>query len=199
VNKSFAKTGGDYIWFAKGNQPEMEDDIRLWFGPDVEPIPGISYPPKDFETATTVNKGHGRIEKRTITVSSKLNDFLDWPYLEQVFKLERHFTYNKNGQVCDHIVYGFTSLPRDKVSPAKLLALTHSYWGIENRLHYRRDVTLLEDRTRMTKGQSGRVMACVNNLVLGILDRQHEHRYLPSARRYFNAHPLEALALITRL
>jgi len=170
----------------------------LWFEPDPEPIPGMSYPPKDFETATTVNKGHGRIEKRTITVSSQLKDFFDWPYLEQVFKLERRFIRTKTGEVQEHIVYGFTSLSREAVSPNKLLAMVRSYWRIENSLHYRRDVSLLKDRTRMTKGQAGHVMACINNLVLGVLAKQ-QHRYIPSARRYFNAHPLDALALITRL
>ncbi len=199
VSLQIVVSGGDYIWFAKGNQRETEADIRLWFGPDVEPIPGMSYPPKDFETASTVNKGHGRIEKRTITVSSQLKDFFDWPYLEQVFKLERRFIRTKTGEVQEHIVYGFTSLSREAVSPEKLLDMVRSYWRIENSLHYRRDVSLLEDRTRLTKGQAGHVMASINNLVLGIFAKQQRYRYFPAARRFFNAHPLEALALITRL
>ena len=199
VSLQIVVSGGDYIWFAKGNQPSMEEDIRLWFGPDPEPIPGMSYPPKDFETATTTNKGHGRIEKRTITVSSQLKDFFDWPYLEQVFKLERRFTDLKTGAAQTHIVYGFTSLSRNVISPARLLELIRSYWRIENSLHYRRDVSLLEDHTRITKGQAARVLASINNLVLGIFARQDQFRYLPSARRYFDAHPLDALALVTRL
>jgi len=199
VSLQIVVSGGDYIWFAKGNQPGMEEDIRLWFGPDPEPIPGMSYPPKDFETATMTNKGHGRIEKRTITVSSQLKDFFDWPYLEQVFQLERRFTDLKTGAIQTHIVYGFTSLSRKVISPARLLQLIRSYWRIENSLHYRRNVSLLEDHTRITKGQAPRVLASINNLVLGIFAKQDKFRYLPSARRYFDAHPLEALALITRL
>ena len=199
VSLQIVVSGGDYVWFAKGNQPGMEEDIRLWFGPDPEPIPGMSYPPKDFETASTTNKGHGRIEKRTITVSSQLKDFFDWPYLEQVFQLERRFTDLKTGATQTHIVYGFTSLSRKVISPARLLQLIRSYWRIENSLHYRRDVSLLEDHTRITKRQAARVLASINNLVLGIFARQDQFQYLPSARRYFDAHPLEALALITRL
>jgi len=199
ISVQIVVAGGDYIWFAKGNQSSMEDDICLWFGPDAEPIPGMSYPPKDFEHATTVDKGHGRIEKRTITVSSQLKDFFDWPYLEQVFKLERCFTNTKTGEIQEHIVYGFTSLPRDAVSPGRLMKMIRSYWRIENSLHYRRDVSLLEDRTRMTKGQAARVMAGINNLVLGVFSKQDKFRYLPSARRYFDAHPLSALGVITRL
>jgi predicted transposase YbfD/YdcC len=193
------EAGGEYVWFVKGNQPQMEENIRLWFEPDVQPIPGMNFPPKDFESTTTINKGHGQIEKRTITVSSQLKDFLAWPYLEQVFKLERQFTFCRTGEIQAYVVYGITSMNRDEITPGKLLQMTRSYWGIENGLHYRRDVTLLEDRTRMTKGKMGQAMACINNLVLGILLSKQKYRYLPAARRYFDAHPTDALALITRL
>jgi hypothetical protein len=75
--------------------------------------------------------------------------------------------------------------------------LTRSYWGIENGLHYRRDVTLQENYTRMTKGKTDQVMACLNNLVLGLLIGKRKYRYLPTARRFFDAHPDQAFALIS--
>jgi hypothetical protein len=146
-----------------------------------------------------VNKAHGRIEQRILTVSSQLKDFLDWPYLEQVFKLERRFTFLKTGQVQEQVIYGLTSLSRDDIQPSKLLTLLRSSWGIENGLHYRRDVTLPEDQTRITKRNAGRVFACLNNLVLGLLIGKLKFRSLPSARRYFAAFPSQALALLTRL
>jgi predicted transposase YbfD/YdcC len=199
VSTQIVEAGGEYIWFAKGNQPQLEENIRLWFEPDVQPIPGMSFPPKDFEMAQSISKGHGRLEKRTLTVSSQLKDFLDWPYLEQVFKLERRSASLRTGEIREQIVYGLTSLAREEITPDRLLHMTRFYWGIENGLHYRRDVTLLEDRTRMTKGNMGQAMACINNLVLGILLAKKKYRYLPAARRYFSAHPAEALDLITRL
>ena len=199
VSIQIVESGGEYIWFAKGNQPQMEEDIRLWFEPDVQPIPGMGCPPKDFETAQKTNKGHGRLETRTLTVSSQLKDFLDWPYLEQVFKLERRFVSLKTGEIQEQIEYGFTSLMREEIAPRQLLDKIRSYWGIENGLHYRRDVTLREDYTRMTKGRAGQAMACLNNLILGILLSKKKYRSIPTARRYFNAHPAEALDLILRL
>lgn len=199
LSVQIVEAGGEYVWLVKGNQPQTEENIRLWFEPDVQPIPGMSFPPKDFESATTINKGHGRIEKRTITVSSQLKDYLAWPYLEQVFKLERRFIFTKTGEIREHVVYGITSMSREEIAPARLLQMTRSYWGIENGLHYRRDVTLLEDRIRMTKENMGQAMACINNLVLGILLGKQKYRYIPSARRFYNANPAEALALVTRL
>jgi predicted transposase YbfD/YdcC len=199
VSIQIVEAGGEYIWFAKGNQPQMEEDIRLWFGPDPAPIPGMSYPPKDFETVQSVNKGHGRLETRTLTVSSQLKDFLKWPYLEQVFKLERRFVSLKTGLIQEQVEYGFTSLKREEITPIQLLNKIRSYWGIENGLHYRRDVTLREDATRLTKGKSGQAMACLNNLLLGILLSQKKYRTIPAARRYFSAHLAEALDLFLRL
>jgi len=199
VSTQNVETGGEYIWFAKGNQPQMEENIRLWFEPDVQPIPGMSFPPKEFETAKLTNKGHGRLETRTLTVSSQLKDYLDWPYLEQVFKLERHFVSLKTGDIQQQIVYGFTSLTREEIAPLPLLNKTRSYWGIENGLHYRRDVTLREDYTRLTKGKADQAMVCLNNLILGILLLKKICRTIPTARRYFSAHPAEALNLFLRL
>jgi len=193
------EAGGDYIWIAKGNQPEMEENIRLWFEPEPDPIPGMGRLPKDFEVAKEVSKGHGRLEERTITVSSQLKDYLQWPYLEQVFMLHRHYTSTKTGEINQQTRYGFTSLSRDKITPDRLLEMTRSYWGIENGLHYRRDVTLNEDRTRITKGNLGQAMACINNLVIGLLIGKLEYRYLPDARRYFDAHPHKAFDLILLL
>jgi len=199
ISLQIVVSGGEYIWFAKGNQSQMEEDIRLWFEPDVPIIPGIGCPPKDFETAQKTNKGHGRLETRTLTVSSQLQDFLDWPYLQQVFKLERRCVSLQTGEIREQVVYGFTSLGREEITPLQLLDKIRSYWGIENGLHYRRDVTLREDYTLMTKAKAGHVMACLNNLILGILLPKKKYRSIPTARRFFNAHPTEALRLILRL
>lgn len=190
------EAGGDYIWIAKGNQSQMEENIRLWFEPEPDPIPGMGRVPKDFEVAKEVRKGHGRLEERTVIVSSQLKDYLQWPYLEQVFRLDRSYSSTKTGETHQQIRYGFTSLSRDKVTPDTLLEMTRSYWGIENGLHYRRDVTLNEDRTRMTKGNLAQAMACINNLVIGLLIGKLKYRYLPDARRYFDAYPAKAFDLV---
>ncbi len=106
---------------------------------------------------------------------------------------------HKTGEVQVQTVYGFTSLTRQEITPRQLLDHIRSYWGIENGLHYRRDVTLREDYTRMTKGTAGQVMACLNNLLLGILLSKKKFCSIPTARRYFAAHLPEAVNLFLRL
>jgi predicted transposase YbfD/YdcC len=197
VSMQIYQAGGDYVWFVKENHPRLRWDLEKMFEPQ-KPIPGLGNPPDDFKTSITVEKDHGRIEVRRITVSSQLKDYVDWPYLEQAFKLDRRFTYLKSGQIKQETVYGITSLPKEKTSPEDLLAIIGSEWGIENGLHYRRDVTFQEDRIRMTRCNAGRAMAAINNLVIGLLAFQGYHNFA-SARRWYDAHPTRALNLIRLL
>ena len=67
-------------------------------------MPGQGQLPKDFETVKETSKRHARLEERTLTVSSQLNDFLDWPYLQQVFQLEHRFISIKTGGIQAQVV-----------------------------------------------------------------------------------------------
>jgi len=185
--------GGDYLWIAKDNQADLKADIEHLFAPQECP-PATSPLPTDFQTVTDTHSGHGRFETRTLTSSSMLKDFLDWPYLEQVFKLEYQAINLQTGQVRSETHYGLTSLTASEADPQRLLALNRHYWGIENRLHYRRDVCLKEDRCRLRTGQAAHTMAIINNLVLALIDKL-DFKSVPDARRNFNAYPFQALYL----
>jgi hypothetical protein len=75
------------------------------------------------------------------------------------------------------------------------LHLIRQHWHIENRLHYVRDVTFGEDACTIRHTRRQRLLASINNLVIGLL-RQTSFRYLPEARRYFAVHCHEALQLL---
>jgi predicted transposase YbfD/YdcC len=185
---------GDFIWFVKDNQPELRQDIEALFATEAC-VPGFSPTHKELRWAQQVGKGHGRIERRTLAASSDLAGYLNWPHAQQVFRLERHFERIGDGKVTHHVVYGVTSLTAEEADPRRLLALTRQHWQIENGLHYRRDVTLREDRCTLRTGHAAHAMALINNLVLGLLLRRGI-RNVPDARRRFAAHSDEAMALI---
>ena len=187
--------GGDYIWKAKDNQPQLKEDITVAFEP-APCAPGHSAVSSDMRTASTVGKGHGRLEHRSITVTQELKDFVDWPGAQQVFKLEQQVRKLKTGEESHKTLYGVTSLSADRAGPTQLLAIIRSYWGIENGLHYRRDVTLGEDRCHLRLGNAAHMMAAINNLALGLILRSG-HDNVPEARRAYCADPLRALKLIT--
>jgi predicted transposase YbfD/YdcC len=189
--------GGDFVWIIKDNQPTTRQAIELLFTPQPM-VAGQGHPPMDFRQARTIDKGHGRLEERTITVSSLLNDYLDWPGVAQVFKLERRFTNLATGKVEQEVRYGLTSLSSSRASPERLMKIVRSEWSIENGLHYRRDVTFHEDTTRMTRKTVGRTMATLNNLVSNLLTIQGFSNFA-QARRYFDARSQQALAIILGL
>ena len=195
ISIQIGKAGGNYLWTVKGNQPQLLQDLQDWFDPTVPLLPGVGCPPKDFQSATVTNKGHGRIEVRTLTASSQLNDFLDWPFLQQVFQLERPITILKTRKTRHERIYGVTSLSAEQASPSQLLHLLRSYWHIENNLHYPRDVTLHEDQTHFKTHSAAHNMAILNNLILALIAKS-DFPFVPSARRFFAAHPHHALALL---
>ena len=195
ISIQIGKTGGNFLWTVKANHPQLLQDLEDWFDERVALLPGQGCPPKDFRSATLISKGHGRLEVRTLTTSSQLNDFLDWPFLQQVFKLERTITISKTKKTRQDTLYGVTSLSAEQASPAQLLSMLRSYWRIENSLHSPRDVTLHEDQTRFKKHAAAHNMTIMNNLVLSLIAKSR-FSFVPSARRFFAAHPLNALALL---
>ena len=72
----------------KENQPSLLADVAQVFAPltaEERNRTGVhTVPPLVFQTAQTVEKGHGRIEERQIRVSSELAGYSSWPYLGQV-------------------------------------------------------------------------------------------------------------------
>jgi len=190
--------GGNYLWVVKGNKPQLLEDLHDWFDTPIPLLPGMGCPPKDFRSTTVTNKGHGHIEVRTLTTSNQLNDFLDWPFLQHVFKLERSVTVQKTKQTRQEIPYGITSLSAKQASPKQLLEMLRSYWGMENGLHYRRHVTLHEDETRFTKDSAAHIMSIINNIILGLIAKT-DYQFVPSDGRYFAANLQDAFNLLAQL
>ncbi len=176
------ETGGDYLWIVKENQPTLLAELEELFRPP--PLaPGHAAPARDFLTAQQLDTGHGRLEERVLTASEMLNGYSDWPYLAQVFKLERR-VWQAGTQTLHDVRYGITSVPRRVADAARLLVIARAEWGIENGLHYRRDVTLHEDACRLRRGGGPQVMAALNTVVISLLG-QHGERNLAALQRRF--------------
>jgi predicted transposase YbfD/YdcC len=196
ISIDIVESGGDFIWTVKGNQARSEWAIKKLFANEMANVKQGKPLSKQFrQGAVETNKRHGRIEKRSIIVSQSLNAYLDWPHVAQVFRLEREVRYDQGKRKTTQIVYGLTSLSPEQAGPKRLIKLLRKYWGIENELHYRRDVTLGEDATRTTVGNTGHNLAIINNLVVS-LSLMNGHKNLAKARRLFDAKPDMALAYI---
>jgi hypothetical protein len=117
--------------------------------------------------ATSVDKGHGRIERRTLRTTSVLTLHGKWAGLRQGFELKRERT--EKGKKSVEVVFGITSLRPEQADARRLLGLVRGHWLIENRLHWVRDVTLGEDACRVRKGAAPQVLAALRNAVVHLV------------------------------
>ena len=116
---------------------------------------------------------------------------LEWPGAAQVARIERERRIGD--KVSTEVAYIVTSLTAIEADPARLLGLSRGHWGIENRLHYVRDVSFDEDRGRARAG--GRVLATLRNLVLFLI--RVRGLSVPEARENFREDRAEAIAVVT--
>ena len=196
LSVQIVKTGGHYVWNVKDNQPQLREDIATLFERE---NPGDGFCTEKAATITraeTIDKGHGRLEQRILRASSDLNDYLDWPYVQQVFELDRRVKRLRDGRMTRQVSYGVTSLNRHQASPQRLLDIVRTHWQIENGLRYRRDETLREDWRHLRGDHAQRMMATINSLTLGLMLRIGV-RNVPRQRRLYAAHWTKALKLIT--
>ena len=147
--------------------------------------------PDDLGCAETIDKAHGRLEIRQIEVSAEVVAHLGWPGATQVMRIQR--TREIKGKASVEIAYFVTSLPKAKAAPARLLALARAHWAIENKLHWRRDVTMNEDRCRVRAG--ARPLASLRNAALGLIRKTGLST--PAARETFAADRAGALQAVT--
>ena len=198
-------SGGDYVLPVKANQKEMFQAIRRLFQPppDAETFQSayqrLQAEHQDWQetldTIETVDKAHGRIEIRRLTVSTALNTYLQWPGIAQVFEYTYQRKQPSTGEVSSKAQYGITSLQSSVATAADLLALRRGHWAIENKSHWIRDVVLGEDASQVRCGAIPAVMAALRNTALSML-RLAGYKSITSTMRYFAAHPKHAMKLL---
>lgn len=137
-----------------------------------------------MDAATTLDKGHGRRERRTLRATTALSDYLDWPGVAQVGRIDSEVT--RDGETSREVRYFVTSVSRSRADAAQLLRWARGHWSIENRSHYVRDVTLGEDASRIRKGSGPEVMAGLRNAAIGFVRAAGATNVAESLRRNGN-------------
>lgn len=175
----------------KGNQPALLEALRLWFEQPIRP------PEADHRTCQQWDRAHGRVEYRTLSATTALNSYLDWPGVQQVLRAERTFIHLRSGKQTHEVRYAITSLSPQQADAPALLALWRSHWTIENRLHWPRDVLFAEDACKTHLRPKSRVLATCRNAALSVL-RCFGYSSIQAARDYCSSHPSHALDLLSR-
>ena len=159
--------GGNYLFTVKNNQPTLYKALA-------------DLPWSQVPTSRSTQRCHGR----TITRSIKAIECPTWirfPHAGQVAQVRR--TTTRNGKRSVEVVYLISSMNMIQAQPATLAAWIQGHWGIENALHWVRDVTFDEDRSQVRTGNGAETMAALRNLVISLL-RLHDHDNIAAALRH---------------
>lgn len=173
--------GAHYLLTVKGNQPGLHDQLE-------------SLPWKRVRAGNrTKERANGRDIERTVkcvNVAAGIN----FPHAGQAIQIIRKSRPVGMRKWSTEIVYAVTSLTPSEGKPAQIGAWIRGHWGIENGLHWRRDVVWLEDHSQIRKGQTPRVMASLRNLAITIL-RMAGETNISKATRAARNRPARALRL----
>ncbi|MEX5707574.1 ISAs1 family transposase [Parafrankia sp. FMc6] len=148
--------GAHYVLTVKANQPSLYAQLAALPWGQVT------------TTARTVERGHGRRERRTVK-ATEVRAGLLFPYAVQAVRITRRRQPLTGGPTETEVAYLVTSLPTHHASPTRLAAMVREHWLIENRLHWVRDVTFGEDLSQVRTGNTHQVMASLRNLAITIL------------------------------
>lgn len=178
------RAGGEVILIIKDNTPSTLADLELFFeDPQADR--------RTWQSCTQTEKGHGRLERRSILTSSDLNGlfFHEWGEIGQVFRLQRERTI-KGKRSCE-VRYGLTTLSPHRCPPQRLLQYIRAHWKVENHLHWRRDALLGEDRCRVRCVAVMEMLAVLNTVILSLM-QLHQVSAVAKQLRLFAFHPDQA-------
>ncbi len=146
------------VFTVKDNQPTLREDIRLIFE-------GRSQP--DFSEPPTL--AQGRIEQRSIWTTTRLNHYLDFPGVGQVFVIERPTINKATGETSTETVYGLTSHTPESADAAAVLAFNRRHWTVENGCHSILDWNWDEDRCTLRTGHGPENITALRRFAIGAI------------------------------
>jgi predicted transposase YbfD/YdcC len=176
IARQIVEQGADYVLALKDNQPTLHEHVRLAFV-DADDAIGTPLPLADLAAHTTVEKDHGRIERRRCRAIGDPDylAFIDphraWPNLKSVACSES--TRRIGDAVSTEARHYLSSLPADA---ALLQRVIRGHWGIENRLHWVLDLAFQEDSSRVRADHAPENLAILRHIALNLLRQDPSRR-----------------------
>jgi len=193
IAQAILERGGHYLMRVKANQPQLLEDLKLWFD-DPSPLSRA-----ENRVYRRVIKGHGRLVCYTLRTTEALNAYLQrelgWPGVGQTFCIECRCTNLRSGEQGTKVHYGITSLDFQQAGPERVFTLWHRHWGIENQGHWVLDVVFGEDRSRARKAHLPQTLSLLRRAVITLL-RLFGQEGVTCTRARLSANVDQALSLI---
>ena len=170
IAKDIRDKGADYVLALKGNQGTLHENVKLY----LDDASGRSFRDIPYDSHTTVEKDHGRFERREYYVTSELSwleEAEGWQDLASIGMVRS--TREIKGQQSTEIRYFISSLPPD----AKQFAhAVRSHWGVENSLHWVMGIAFREDESRIRKDHSPENFAVLRHIALNLIKQERSSK-----------------------
>jgi predicted transposase YbfD/YdcC len=176
IAKAITGQGADWLLAVKANQPTLRAEVEAAFANA-----------EGLDTHTDLDKGHGRIEERRMTVLREV----DWLEGNRRFPgelrlpgtaclLRAETRVESTGAIRTETRYFVSSRALTATDAA---VAVREHWAIENRLHWVLDVTFADDQSRLRKGHGARNMATVRHFALNLVRTAQDKRSIKSRRK----------------
>lgn len=180
IAKRVVAGGGDYLLMVKGNQGGLQDDILEIFTQASD----VDYQGVNYDEHETEEKGHGRLEKRTVTVIYDLDEIRDRLKWEKLTVIGLCYSERTEGQKISEELRLFIG---SRMESAKFYAgHLRGHWGIENCCHWQLDVSFREDQSHIKKRNAAENFALLRRLALSLL-KGHKGKGSIATKRYMAA------------
>lgn len=169
---------GDYLLAVKGNQETLAEDVEQEF----KQAQADGFAHMECHYHETVEKGHGRIEKRQYWYTNDvqgLGTLERWPQLNGMVMCRA--TRTRDGETSVEDRYYITSFAQADVTGIAQGVRRH--WAIENSLHWVLDVVFLEDQSRIRTGHAAENMATLRKIAHNALKKNTSHKSGIKGRR----------------
>ncbi len=168
IVKKIVSKKGDYVLALKGNHPMPYEDVKLYFEDNLKSnFKNID--PTKIDTYKTLEKGHGRIEKRSYYIVTDIEWCSwkkDWDKLSSIGLSINEITIGEKTTI-EHRYY-INSITLD----AKLFArAVRNHWGVES-THWILDTMFREDDSRARINNSAENMSLLRKIALNILKNE---------------------------
>ena len=158
IAEKIVEKGAHYVLAVKENQEYLLDDIKDAFAQTPKAI-----------SHTTLEKGHGRIEKRTCKIITDMVWITkpdNWKNLQSIISIETQRTNNQTGEMPTEQRLYISSL---LATPEQFNQIVRGHWDIENSLHWCLDVVFKEDYSTKQAGNAAESFSMISKAALSIL------------------------------
>ena len=196
IARQIVKQGADCVLAVKKNQPQLWDDIVGAF----EYGERTRFSTMEHDVFETVNKGHGRVERRRCRATSAplvvghANDRGEWANMNGAAMIES--TRWADGKTTVHRRYFITSLPAQS---DRILGAVREHWGVENGLHWTLGAPFGEDGSMIRIGHAAENMSTLRRLALNLVKGEKSLKIEVAAKRKRAGWDLDYLRAILRL